>query len=86
LQSINRIKYSLELAVAGGVPVLLAQEANLRIMLISGSPGPPAGSAVGIIPTVFMVAIRRSGWLDKASRVFGEQAAAGAGEPSQTEA
>jgi amino acid transporter len=43
-------------------------------------------AVVGIIATVFMVATGRTGWLDRATRVFDEQAAAGAAEQSQTEA
>ncbi|HXW46739.1 MAG TPA: hypothetical protein VEL03_18255, partial [Streptosporangiaceae bacterium] len=37
-------------------------------------------AAIGIIATVYMVATGRTGWLDKATRVFDEQAAGGTAE------
>ena len=61
----------------GGMP---EHPINIALPLAGG------WAVVGIIATVFMVATGRTGWLDKATRVFDEQAAAGAAEQSQTEA
>jgi hypothetical protein len=57
-----------------------AHPINIALLLACGWAG------VDIIATVFMVAAGRTGSLDKATRVFDEQAATGAAEPSQTQA